>query len=56
MTNAAADIRAMFDAAIAATTEPDQRAKRELLREYLTNPTFRRAFEDESYRLTGGAA
>jgi hypothetical protein len=49
------EARAIFDAVIATTTSPDERAKRELLREWFTNPDFRAALAVEVARLNGEA-
>ncbi len=50
MTNEQA--KAIFNKAISATADADQVARLELVREYFTNPIFRRALEDHSWSLT----
>lgn len=40
------EARAIFDAALEATTDPDERAATELCREYFCNPKFRAALAD----------
>ena len=40
----------IFNAAIRRTDNPDTRARLEVAREYFTNPPFRRALEDETWR------
>ena len=44
--------RAMFDEAINAETDPDRVARLEVLREYVTDPAFRRTFEDFVFAAT----
>lgn len=48
-----AAVRAVFDKAVEESTDSDQRATRELLREYFTNPTFREAMAAEIARING---
>jgi Mg2+ and Co2+ transporter CorA len=43
--------RKIFDAMIAETTNGEQRAKIELLREYLCNTEFRIALHDEVWKI-----
>jgi len=44
-------IRNIFGDAVRAAKTADEMAKRELLREYFTNPDFRKALEDEVARV-----
>jgi hypothetical protein len=53
MKMSATEARIEFDKMIAATTNPDQIAKLELVREFLCNPEFRKALEDESAKAAG---
>lgn len=48
-----AQTRAIFDKAVESSTTPDQRATRELLREYFTNPDFRAAMTAHVRALNG---
>ncbi len=41
--------KAIFTAAIEKETNADRIAKLELLREYFTNPTFRKTMEDHTF-------
>lgn len=52
----AAQARVVFNKMIALETDADRRAELELLREYFTNPPFRKAFHDEIARINGVAA
>ncbi len=51
-----AAVRAAFDAAAAEATDPDVRAKRELLREWFCNPAFARELSDLCFAITSDAA
>lgn len=51
-----AKAREIFDTEIANTTCPDRIAHLEVLREYITNPTFRQRLKDESWNRTKGAS
>jgi hypothetical protein len=44
-------VRACFDSAIANTTDPQQIARLEVCREYLTNPAFRSSLEATTFEL-----
>jgi protoheme ferro-lyase len=46
------EARAVFNSVIATESNPDRVAKLELLREYFTNPEFRKALEDHVWELT----
>lgn len=46
------EARAIFDKAIAETSDPHKRDDAILLREYFTNAKFRRALEDHIWELT----
>lgn len=47
------EARQIFDNAIASQTDADQIAKLELMREYFTNPAFRKALEDKVAQING---
>lgn len=51
MTTAEAEVRAKFDQVIATMKDPDAIAKYELIREYLTNPTFRKQLEETVWKI-----
>jgi hypothetical protein len=53
MKMSATEARAEFDKIISKITDLDQIAKLELVREFLCNPEFRKALEDESARAAG---
>lgn len=46
--------REQFNAAIDRQTDPDQRARLELAREYFCNPEFRSAIEDHLWQVRLG--
>lgn len=48
------EARNLFNKAINETTDKNQIAKLELAREYFTNPDFRKALEEESFKRTRG--
>ncbi len=50
------EARAVFEAAEKKATNPDDLARTQLLKEYFTNPTFRKHVEDMVYRLTAQEA
>ena len=45
------EARTIFDEAIAATTDPEVKATRELLREYFCNPAFRAEMHEMIYQI-----
>ncbi len=45
------EIRALFDEVLQGELDAEQRARLELLREYLTNPTFRKELETLLFEL-----
>ncbi len=47
------DVRAVFNSVLARTSDPDQRARIELLREYYCNPELREWLHDFSWQQTG---
>lgn len=52
----ASEARAIFNAAIATSTDADQIARMELCREYFTNPEFRANLEEFTFALNNKAA
>lgn len=48
----ASDAKAIFNKAIAATTDADAIARLELVREYCTNPEFKMALQDHLWEMS----